>query len=143
MLNKNVDSKRMLVVLLVDGQSFFIKTMLNSNFSNISNFVVLKLIDVSNNFAFIGTNCREKKKVLEVFVIAEWGRLDDNLLQEFNKLNRKVSLEESFDSHGDIIGISTFWKGCSDNLEYIMRHCNPGYPERRTWSISARRWTLS
>ena len=66
------------------------------------------------------------------------GRLDDNLLQEFNKLNRKVSLEENLDSHGDIIGISTFWKRCSD-----MRHCNPGYPERLTWSISAWRWTLS
>ena len=37
----------------------------------------------------------------------------------------------------DIIRISTFWKGCSDNLEYIMRHCNPGYLERQTWSISA------
>ena len=117
MLNKNVDSKRMLVVFLVDGQSFFIETMLNSNFGNVSNFVVLKLIDVSNNFAFISTNCREKKKVLEVFVVAEWGRLDDNLLQEFNKLNRKVSLKESFDSHGDIIGISALWKGGSDNLD--------------------------
>lgn len=91
--------------------------MLNSNFSNVGNFVVLKLIDVSNNFAFISTNCREKKKALEVFVVAEWGRLDDNLLQEFNKLNRKVSLKECLDSHGDIIGISAFWKSCSDSLD--------------------------
>ena len=92
MLNKDVYSKHMLVVLLVNSQSFFIETMLDSNFGNVRNFIVLKFIDVSNDFAFISTNCSEKEEVLEIFVLAERGRLDDNLLQEFNKFNRKVGL---------------------------------------------------
>jgi len=124
MLDKDIDSKRMLVVLLVDGQSFFVETMLNSNFGNVSDFVVLKLVDVSNDFAFISTNCCEKEEVLEVFVVAEWRRLDDNLLQELNKFNRKIGLEKSLDSHGDIIGVSTFWKGCSDNLDTSSVNAN-------------------
>jgi len=116
-LNKDVDSKCMLVMLFVDGQSFFVETMLNGNFGNVRNFVILKLIDVSNDLAFISTNCCEKKKVLEVFVVAEWRRFDDDLLQEFNKFNRKVGLKESLDSHGDVIRVSTFREGCGDNLD--------------------------
>ena len=117
MFYKDVDSECMLFVFLVDGQSFLIETVLNGNFGNVRNFVVLKLINVSNDFAFVSTNCSKKKKVLEVFVVAEWRWLDNNFLQELNQFNRKIGLKKSLDSYGDVIRISTFWEGCSDNLD--------------------------
>ena len=50
-------------------------------------------------------------------VIAEWGRLNDNLLQEFNQFNRKIGLKKNFDGHRHVIRISAFRKGCGDNLD--------------------------
>ena len=70
MLTAMLRGMPLLVVLFVDGQSFFIQTIY-SNFGNVCNFIIFKLIDISNNFAFIGTNFCEQKKVLEGFIIAQ------------------------------------------------------------------------
>jgi len=61
MLNKNVDSQSVLVVLLVDTQGLFIQAMLGCNPSNVTRIIVLKLIDVADDLALVSPDGGEKK----------------------------------------------------------------------------------
>jgi len=58
--------------------------MLGSNARNVVGIIVLEFVDVANNLALIGADGSEKEKVLQVLVVAERRRLNDNLLQELD-----------------------------------------------------------
>jgi len=54
--------------------------MVSGNLGNLASIIILELVDVAHNFALLSTNSRQKKEVLQVFVVAEWRGLDDDLL---------------------------------------------------------------
>ena len=71
MFDKNINSHRMLIVFLVDRQRFLIQTVICRNLGDLSRIIILQLVDISNNFALLGPNGRQKEKVLQVLVVAE------------------------------------------------------------------------
>jgi hypothetical protein len=116
-LNEDIDSHRMLLMLPVNRQCFLIKTVLSGNSCDISSVVVLKLVDIANNLALVSANGSEEKEVLEILVVAEWRRFDDDFFQQFDKLDGKIGLEEGLDGDGNIIGVSALRQGCSNKLQ--------------------------
>ena len=90
--------------------------MVNSDLRNLSDIVVLELVDVPNDLALVSANGSEHEQVLEVLVVAERRRLNDNLLEDLNELDRKVSCDESLDGHRDIIRVGALGKGSRDDL---------------------------
>ena len=54
--------------------------MVGGDLGNLASIVVLQLVDVAYNFALLSANSRQKKEVLQVFIVAEWRGLNDDLL---------------------------------------------------------------
>jgi hypothetical protein len=80
-LHENIDCLRMLFVFLVDCERLFVKAMLSSNSSNFSGVVIVELVDIANNLAFISAYGSQQEEVLKILVLAERRGLDDNILQ--------------------------------------------------------------
>ena len=72
--------------------------MLGGDTSNLIDVVVLQLIDVTNYLALVGSDSSKKEQILEVLIITEGRGLDDDLLQQFDEFEGKVSGKERFDS---------------------------------------------
>ena len=51
--------------------------MVSSNLGNLASIVILQFV---YNLALFSVNSRQKKKVLQVFVVAEWRVFNDDLL---------------------------------------------------------------
>lgn len=124
MLDKNVDSHGMLIIFLIDHKRFLVKPMIRSNLGDFGSIVVLQLVDVPDNLAFVCTDSSEEQQVLEIPVITERRRLNNDLLQKLNKLKREVGSQEGLDGDGDIIWVRTLRQsgcddlGCSSILEW-------------------------
>ena len=54
--------------------------MVGSNLGNLASIVILQFADVAYNLALFSANSRQKKKALQVFVVAEWRGFNDDLL---------------------------------------------------------------
>ena len=117
MFDQNIDSLSVLLVLLVDHERLFIQPMLGSNLWDLGGIVVLQFVDVADDLAFVCTDGSEKQEVLEVAVVAEGRRLDDDLFQQFDEFKRKVSFDERMDGNGDIVWVGTLWQDGGNNLE--------------------------
>lgn len=91
MFDKNVDSHRMLLVFLVDRECLFIQSVIRRNLSNLPSVVILEFVDVANDFPLVRADCSQEQKVLEITVVAEWGGLDNNLLEKFDQLDWEIS----------------------------------------------------
>ena len=71
MLDKNVDCKRMLLMLLVDEEGLFVKSVINGDASNLLTVVVLQLVNVAHNLALVGTDRGQHHEVLKILVLGE------------------------------------------------------------------------
>jgi len=146
MLNQDVDCLSVLFVLLVDHKRLLVQPMLGSDLRDLSGIVVLQLVDVSDDLALVCTDGSKKQEVLEVAVVAEGRRLDDNLLEQFDELQRKIGFEECVDGDGDIVRVSTLRQDSGNDLWDVGQSTpSPTYWRQGslTWSIKARRWMLS
>ena len=54
--------------------------MVGSNLGNLASIVILQFVDVAYNLVLFSANSCQKKKVLQVFVVAEWRVFNDDLL---------------------------------------------------------------
>lgn len=115
-LDKHIDGISMLLVFLVDHERFLVKPMLDRNFRNLGNIIVLELIDVVHDFALVCTYSRKHQEVLQILVIAERRRFKNDLLEQLNELDRQIGGNESLDGDRDIIWISALWKCGRDDL---------------------------
>ena len=115
-LNKDVDGACVIVVLLEDEEGLFVETVLNGDPGNLSDIVVLQLVDITNYLALVRTNGSQHHEVLQVLVVAEWRGLQNDLLEQFDKLDGQVGRQEGLDGDRDIIGVSAFRDGSSNNL---------------------------
>ena len=69
---KDVDGVRVLLVFLEYQERFFVESMVDSDLSDFRNFVVLKFIDVVDDFTLVCTDGSQHKKVLQILVVAKW-----------------------------------------------------------------------
>jgi len=114
--HQNIHCHGMLFMLFVNSQSLFIQAMFGGDSGNVSSVVVLQFVDITNNFALVSANSSKEKKILEIFVVAEWRGFNNNFLQKFNQFDGKVCLQERFDCDRHIVWISAFWEGGCNNL---------------------------
>lgn len=127
MLDENVDGKPMLLVLLVDREGLFVQLVLRRNLGDLVRIVVLEFADVADNFALVGANGGQQQEVLQVTVVTEGGRLDDDFLQQLDQLNWQIGLNEGLDCDGNIIWVRAFReRGGNDLLRSIFRLCVDG-----------------
>ena len=84
--------------------------------------VVLELGDVAVDLGRVGADSSEHKELLEVFVVAEWRQLDDDVLEHFDELNGKIGLHEGSDGGGDIIRIGALGNSSGRDLERTNEH---------------------
>jgi len=117
MLDQDINSLGMLLVLLVDHECFLKQSMLGSDLRDLCGIVVLQLVDVSDNLSLVRTDSGKEHEVLEIAVVAEGRGLDDDLLEQFDKLQRKVGFEEGMDGDGNIVRVSTLWQDGGNNLQ--------------------------
>jgi hypothetical protein len=70
MVKQNLHGKHMLVVLLVDSESFIVKTifLLKSNLSQLKTVIVVKSLDVVHNSDFVSLDGSNDEQVLKVLV---------------------------------------------------------------------------
>lgn len=66
----------------------------------------MQLVDVSDHLSLVCADGGKEQEVLEIAVIAEGRGLDDDLLQQFDELQRKVGFEEGMNSNGDVVRVS-------------------------------------
>lgn len=104
-LDQDVDRRFVVLVLLVDEEGFLVQAVVNRNLGNLIRVVVLELVNVANHLALVCTDGSEHEEVLEVLVLVEWRRLQDNLLEQFDELDGEISRQEGLDSDRDIIRI--------------------------------------
>lgn len=71
----------MLLVLLVDHKGLLVQPMLGSDLWDLRGVVVLQLVNVPNDLSLVCTDGGEKEEVLEVAVVAEGSRFDDDLFE--------------------------------------------------------------
>ena len=116
MLYKYVHRLRVLLVLLVDEEGLLVQAVFRSNLGNLADVVVLELVDVANDLALVCADRGKHQQVLEILVVAERRRLQDDLLKKLNELNREVRRQESLDSDRDIIRVSALRKRCGNDL---------------------------
>lgn len=116
MFNKNIDSLSVLLVLLVDRERLFVQPMLGSNLWDLGGIVILQFVDVADDLPFVCTDGSEKQEVLEVAVVTEGRRFDDDLFQQFDEFKRKVGFDEGMDGNRDIVRIGTLWKDSGNDL---------------------------
>lgn len=116
MFDQDINSLGVLLVLFVDHECFLKQSMLGSDLRDLRGIVVLQLVDVSDNLSLVRTDSRKEHEVLEIAVVAEGRGLDDDLLEQFDKLQRKVGFEECMDGNGDIVRVSALWQDSGDDL---------------------------
>jgi len=119
MFDQNIDGLSVLIVLLVDHERLFIQPVLGSDLWDLGGIVILQFVDVADDLPFVRTDSGEKQEVLEVAVVAEGRRFDDDLFQQFDEFKGKVSLDEGMDGDGDIVRVGTFWQYGGNNLGCI------------------------
>jgi hypothetical protein len=98
--------------------------MFRGNSGDLPFVIILQLVDISDDLSLIGAYGSEQHQVLEVSVVAEWRGLKDNLLEQFNELDREVRGKERLDGDGNIIGVGALRNCCCDNLRAISYHEN-------------------
>jgi len=64
--------------------------MVSGNLGNLASIIILQLVDVAYNLALFSVNRCQKKKVLQIFVVTEWRGFNDDLLKQFNELDREI-----------------------------------------------------
>jgi hypothetical protein len=74
---ENTNSRSMLLVLLINGPCLLVQTVFRRNFRNFCS-IILEFVDVTNYLALVGPNCSQKEEILQVLVITEWRRFNDN-----------------------------------------------------------------
>lgn len=116
MLDENVHGGRVLIVLVVDGEGLLVQTLLDGDPRDLLGVVVLKLVDVPNNLALVGSDGRQEQKVLERPVVRERRGLEDNFLEQLHQLGREVVVDKGLDGDGDVIGVSRLRHGGRDDL---------------------------
>ena len=94
--------------------------MVDSNFCDLLDVVVFELVDVVDHLAIVGADSSRHHQVLKLLVVRKRRSLQNNLLLQFNELDWKISRHECPDGHGDIVGVSIFWKGGGNNLLKFM-----------------------
>ena len=115
-LNENVDCLRVLLVLLEDEECLLVQAVLDGNLGNLSDVVVLELVDVADDLALVRTDSCQHEQVLEVAVVVEGRGLKDDLLKQLDELQRQVGSEESLDGGRDIVGVGALGQCGSHNL---------------------------
>ncbi|PNY29194.1 Uncharacterized protein TCAP_00893 [Tolypocladium capitatum] len=101
-LDKNVDGSRLVIGLLVDLESLLKQTHIYARGGNLVGAVSVQLVDVVHHTRLVCLGGGEQEQVLQVLVVTEGRRLQNNLLEELNKLQRQVVLEEGGDRNGDL-----------------------------------------
>lgn len=71
----------MLLVLLVNHERLLEQSVLDGDLRDLGGVVVLQLVDIPNDLAFVCTNGSKKEEVLKIANIAEGGRFDDDFLK--------------------------------------------------------------
>ena len=102
-VDQDVHSFGMLLVLREDGERFLVQASLGCNSCDLVHVISIQAVDVAHNLALVRTDGSEEKEVLQALVVAEWRRLNDDLLQKFDELDGQIVLHEGLDSHGHII----------------------------------------
>ena len=106
--HKGIDGLRVLLILLVDEDCLLIQAVLDSDPRDFHRVVVLKLVNVANDFAFVRANSCQHEQVLEIAVVTKRRRLDNKF--------RKVGRQESFDCNGHIVRVGVLGQRGRDDL---------------------------
>lgn len=115
-LDENIHRVEVLVVLAVQRERLLIESLLRRDRGNLVDVEALDLVDVAHDLALVGADRGEEEELLEVAVVAERGRLEDDLLEELDELSREVGREEGLDGDGDILGVGRLGNGSRDDL---------------------------
>ena len=115
-LDKHGDGLEMHVVLLVKRERLLMQTMLDGNVGDLDDIEAVQLVDVVHDAALVGANGGQEEQLLQVAIVAEGGRLEDDLLEELDQLLRQVSREEGLDGDRDVFRICRFGDCDSDDL---------------------------
>jgi hypothetical protein len=114
-LHEHVDGVHVLFVFLIDREDLFVETVICGNSGNFP-FVI------TDDLSLVGAYGSEKQQVLKVPVVTEWRGFENNLLKQFNELNREVRRKGCLDGEGNIIGIGALRNCSCDNLRAISYH---------------------
>ncbi len=93
-LYEHVDGVHVLFVFLIDREGLFVETVFRGNSGNFPFVIILQLVDITNDLSLVGAYGSEQQQVLKVSVVAEWRGFKDNLLEQFNELDREVRGKE-------------------------------------------------
>jgi hypothetical protein len=121
-LHEHVDGVHVLFVFLIDRAGLFVETVICGNSGNFPFVIILQLVDITDDLSLVGAYGSEKQQVLKVPVVTEWRGFENNLLGQFNELNREVRRKECLDGEGNVIGIGALRNCTCDNLRAISYH---------------------
>ena len=142
--DEDVDGVGMLLILFVNEEGLFIQAVFCGNLRDFTHVVVLELVDIADDLAFVSADGSQHQQVLQVLVVAKRRRLQDDFLEQLNELDRQVSRQERLDCDGNVIRIRRLGDGCRDDLRPKVRLiCLVHAALALTWSISARRCRFS
>lgn len=79
--DEDVHGVKVELVLAEESERFFVKTVFVGDSGDLLNVETLDLFDVTHNSALVGSNGSEHEKLLEVGVVAERRRFEDDLLE--------------------------------------------------------------
>jgi hypothetical protein len=86
------------------------------NSSQLSTLIVVKSVDVVHNTAGLRADGGQNKKILEIFVSSEVRVVEDDSLEQVNKLTGELGFDESTDGGSDLIDILNFRESSLDDL---------------------------
>ncbi|GJC99267.1 hypothetical protein ColKHC_08093 [Colletotrichum higginsianum] len=115
-LNEDVDSGGLVASLLIDLEGLLVKTDFDTSGRNVGSAEVVQAVDVVHNLTLVCLGSGEEKQVLEVGVVAERRRLQDDLLEQLNELEREIGGKEGGDSLGDLGRVGGLGNGGGSHL---------------------------
>jgi hypothetical protein len=111
-IDEHADGVDRPVVLLVHLKRLVEHADFDALFGNIFRGVVLQLVDVVHHPSSVRLGGCQHEQVLERGVVAECGRLENDLLEQLNQLGGHIVCDEGLDGEGDTVWVSRF-RHCS------------------------------
>lgn len=110
----------MFVVFLVNCEPLLVWPVLRGDPCDVEMIVVRQLGAMAVNLCLAGMDGGEEE-ILEVAVVAEGRRLDDDFLEHLDELDRQVSRPEDLDGSRDVVGISRLGEDSAGDLSQTAR----------------------
>lgn len=118
LLEEDLDGLDILSELFVDAESLVVELVLVllGNLSELLAVVVVEPVDVVHDSALIGLDRCQDQEVLEVSVVGEARVVQNDSLEELDKLVWELGGHEGLHGARDLLGVLGLWEGGGDNL---------------------------